>query len=100
MPHESFAPRVSRARSDAAPDHGITFIDTAEVYGPFVKEEVVGEALEPIRDRVVIATTFGVEHVLVARAAGVGDVVGLIHTASVSPFLMGPRPGSSRAVTS
>ena len=43
---------------DAA-DRGVTFFDTAEVYGPFVNEEVVGEALRPIRDRVVIATKFG-----------------------------------------
>ncbi|WP_422748415.1 aldo/keto reductase [Mycobacterium sp. WMMD1722] len=38
---------------------GITFIDTAEVYGPYVNEELVGEALAPLRDRVVIATKFG-----------------------------------------
>jgi len=43
---------------DAA-ERGVTFFDTAEVYGPFVNEEVVGEALRPIRDRVVIATKFG-----------------------------------------
>jgi aryl-alcohol dehydrogenase-like predicted oxidoreductase len=42
-----------------AVDHGVTFFDTAEVYGPFVNEEVVGEALEPVRDQVVIATKFG-----------------------------------------
>ena len=42
-----------------AVDRGVTFFDTAEVYGPFVNEEVVGEALRPIRDRVVIATKFG-----------------------------------------
>lgn len=42
-----------------AVEHGVTFFDTAEVYGPFVNEEVVGEALEPVRDRVVIATKFG-----------------------------------------
>ena len=40
-------------------DRGVTFFDTAEVYGPFDNEEVVGEALRPIRDRVVIATKFG-----------------------------------------
>jgi aryl-alcohol dehydrogenase-like predicted oxidoreductase len=40
-------------------DRGITFFDTAEVYGPFTNEELVGEALSPIRDRVVIATKFG-----------------------------------------
>lgn len=43
----------------SAPDHGVTFYDTAEVYGPYVNEELVGEALEPIRDDVVIATKFG-----------------------------------------
>ncbi|UXN72039.1 aldo/keto reductase [Devosia neptuniae] len=40
-------------------ERGITFFDTAEVYGPYTNEEVVGEALEPIRDQVVIATKFG-----------------------------------------
>jgi aryl-alcohol dehydrogenase-like predicted oxidoreductase len=39
--------------------HGVTFFDTAEVYGPFVNEELVGEALGPVRDQVVIATKFG-----------------------------------------
>ena len=42
-----------------AVEHGITFIDTAEIYGPYVNEELVGEALEPIRDGVVLATKFG-----------------------------------------
>jgi len=40
-------------------DRGITFFDTAEAYGPFINESVVGEALEPMRDEVVIATKFG-----------------------------------------
>lgn len=43
----------------AAVDLGVTFFDTAEVYGPFLNEEVVGEALAPVRDKVVIATKFG-----------------------------------------
>lgn len=43
----------------AAVDRGITFFDTAEVYGPFTNEELVGEALEPVREQVVIATKFG-----------------------------------------
>ena len=43
----------------AAVDQGVTFFDTAEVYGPFANEELVGEALAPVRDRVVIATKFG-----------------------------------------
>lgn len=42
-----------------AVDRGVTFVDTAEVYGPYVNEELVGEALEPVRDRVVVATKFG-----------------------------------------
>ncbi|MBV9352993.1 MAG: aldo/keto reductase [Mycobacterium sp.] len=40
-------------------DRGVTFFDTAEIYGPFVNEELVGEALTPFRDQVVIATKFG-----------------------------------------
>ena len=43
----------------AAHDQGVTFFDTAEAYGPFANETLVGEALEPIRDQVVIATKFG-----------------------------------------
>jgi len=42
-----------------AVERGVTFFDTAEVYGPFINEELVGEALAPLRDRVVIATKFG-----------------------------------------
>nr|HEX4319152.1 aldo/keto reductase [Kofleriaceae bacterium] len=42
-----------------AVDHGVTFFDTAENYGPFRNEELVGEALEPIRDQIVLATKFG-----------------------------------------
>src|SRR4051794_8374170 len=42
-----------------AVDRGVTFFDTAEVYGPFLNEELVGEALAPVRDQVVIATKFG-----------------------------------------
>ena len=43
----------------AAFERGVTFFDTAEVYGPFVNEEIVGEALEPFREQVAIATKFG-----------------------------------------
>jgi aryl-alcohol dehydrogenase-like predicted oxidoreductase len=43
----------------SAVERGITFFDTAEVYGPFTNEELVGEALAPVRDKVVIATKFG-----------------------------------------
>jgi aryl-alcohol dehydrogenase-like predicted oxidoreductase len=48
---------ISLLRS--AVDRGITFFDTAEVYGPFTNEELLGEALSPVRDKVVIATKFG-----------------------------------------
>src|ERR1700684_2747493 len=43
----------------AAVERGVTFFDTAEVYGPFTHEDLVGEALAPVRDQVVIATKFG-----------------------------------------
>ncbi|NJN94273.1 MAG: aldo/keto reductase [Anaerolineales bacterium] len=46
----------------AAVERGITFFDTAEVYGPFTNEELLGEALEPFRGQVVIATKFGFKH--------------------------------------
>src|SRR3979411_298192 len=48
---------ISLIRS--AVDLGVTFFDTAEVYGPFTNEELVGEALAPFRDEVTIATKFG-----------------------------------------
>lgn len=54
----------------AAFDRGINFFDTAEVYGPFTNEEVVGEALQPIRDQVVIATKFGIDIAGTARHDG------------------------------
>ena len=43
----------------SAVERGVTFFDTAEVYGPFTNEELVGEALAPFRKQVVIATKFG-----------------------------------------
>jgi aryl-alcohol dehydrogenase-like predicted oxidoreductase len=46
----------------AAVDRGVTFFDTAEVYGPFLNEELLGSALAPVRDQVVIATKFGIKH--------------------------------------
>ena len=58
-----YGPAISRdegiAIIRAAVDAGVTLFDTAEVYGPFTNEELVGEALAPVRDRVVIATKFG-----------------------------------------
>jgi len=54
----------------AAVERGVTFFDTAQVYGPFANEELVGEALEPIREQVVIATKFGFE-LSTGRSTGV-----------------------------
>jgi len=51
----------------AAYDGGVTFFDTAEAYGPFTNEEVVGEALAPVRDKVVIATKFGFQNGIPAQ---------------------------------
>ena len=56
-PAQEKAAAVSLIR--AACDEGVNFFDTAEAYGPFVNEEVVGEALAPMRDKVVVATKFG-----------------------------------------
>jgi len=60
---QSFGPSPDRATMvdflREAVQHGVTFFDTAEVYGPYHNEEVVGEALAPLRDQVVIATKFG-----------------------------------------
>jgi aryl-alcohol dehydrogenase-like predicted oxidoreductase len=62
---QSFPPTPERNDSialiRAAVERGITLFDTAQVYGPFDNEEIVGEALEPLRDQVVIATKFGFE---------------------------------------
>jgi len=64
----SFAYGPAASREDgiaiirAAVDAGVTFFDTAEVYGPFTNEDLVGEALAPVRDRVVIATKFGFKY--------------------------------------
>ena len=59
----NYGPGVSRAQGIRmirdAYDQGVTFFDTAEVYGPYVNEELVGEALAPVRDKVKIATKFG-----------------------------------------
>jgi aryl-alcohol dehydrogenase-like predicted oxidoreductase len=62
---QSFPPIPDRGDSialiRAAVERGVTFFDTAQVYGPFHNEELVGEALDPVRDEVVIATKFGFE---------------------------------------
>ncbi len=61
----NFAYGAAMEKADAiallrkAHDLGVTFFDTAEAYGPYTNEEIVGEALQPMRDKVVIATKFG-----------------------------------------
>ena len=72
----------------AAVERGVTFFDTAEVYGPFTNEELVGEALAPFRDQVVIATKFGFKLDPNGRAAAAW-------TAGPSTSRRSPRPRSS-----
>lgn len=70
MSHGFGAPKDTRemvALIRAAVERGVTFFDTAEIYGPFINEELVGEALAPVRGQVVIATKFGFD-----TARGVG----------------------------
>jgi aryl-alcohol dehydrogenase-like predicted oxidoreductase len=59
----AYGPRASKQDAvrliRAAYDRGVTFFDTAEIYGPFLSEEIVGEAVAPFRDRVVVASKFG-----------------------------------------
>jgi aryl-alcohol dehydrogenase-like predicted oxidoreductase len=88
----------------SAVDRGVTFFDTAEAYGPFTNEELLGEALAPVRDRVVIATKFGFklgpdgkqmgvdsrpEHVKEVAEASLGrlntDVIDLFYQHRVDP---------------
>ena len=71
----------------AAVERGVTFFDTAEVYGPFTNEELVGEALAPFRDQVVIATKFGFD--IGPRAAHAGRRAS---TAGPSTSGRSPRP--------
>jgi aryl-alcohol dehydrogenase-like predicted oxidoreductase len=57
----------------AAVDRGVTFFDTAQVYGPFTNEQLVGEALAPVRDQVIIATKFGFEFDADGREVGLNS---------------------------
>ena len=74
---QSYGPGPDRAANiallRAAVDRGVTFFDTAEAYGPFVNEELVGEALQPVRDRVVIATKFGITFDADSRHTGLSS---------------------------
>ena len=75
--NQSYLPVPTRAEGVAlirdAVDRGVTFFDTAEVYGPFANEEIVGEALAPVRDQVVIATKFGFAFDDQGRQAGLSS---------------------------
>jgi aryl-alcohol dehydrogenase-like predicted oxidoreductase len=57
----------------AAVERGVTFFDTAQVYGPFANEELVGEALAPYRDQVVIATKFGFDFDAAGKQTGLNS---------------------------
>jgi aryl-alcohol dehydrogenase-like predicted oxidoreductase len=65
----------------AAVDAGVTFFDTAEVYGPYTNEDVVGEALQPVRDQVAIATKFGF-NIVDGKMAGLNSRPEQIRTAA------------------
>src|SRR6476646_9722517 len=77
-------------------ERGVTFFDTAEVYGPFANEELLGEAAKPFRDEIVIATKFGFDIDLETREfRGVaGSLVSLLIAPASTP-LMSPRGSSS-----
>ncbi len=74
--NHSYGPALGRAESLAlirqAVERGENFFDTAEVFGPFINEEIVGEALRPVRDQVVIATKFGFD-IVDGKSAGVNS---------------------------
>src|SRR5712691_3774402 len=76
----------------AAFERGVTFFDTAEAYGPFTNEELVGEAVAPFRDQVVIATKFGFK-IDPKTARGLGGLdsrpehINEVAEASLKPFL-------------
>jgi hypothetical protein len=74
-----------------AHDRGVTLFDTAEAYGPFANEELIGEALQPIRDQVVIATKFGfdIDPLRLSAKAMAGPAGSNIRTAR--PFMASRR---------
>ena len=88
---------ISLIRS--AVERGVTFFDTAEVYGPFTNEELVGEALAPFREQVVIATKFGFEH-RPGRAAGGRPEQPARSTSSRSPRARSSGSGSTPSTSS
>ena len=82
----------------AAVERGVTFFDTAEVYGPFTNEELVGEALAPFRGQVVIATKFGFDTRVDPRGTKGGQP--LIVGRSTSRRSPRPRSSDSRSMPS
>jgi aryl-alcohol dehydrogenase-like predicted oxidoreductase len=72
-----------------------TFFDTAQIYGPFTNEELVGEALEPVRDRVVIATKFGFE-LSTSKAPALGAAPAATHSFPQSVAAAAARASSHR----
>ncbi len=85
-----------------AVERGVTLFDTAEVYGPFANEELVGEALEPVRDQVVVATKFGWDIQDGQRTGRVNsrpDNVKRAVEGSLKRLGSGPRPSTSSTST-
>jgi len=78
-----------------AVERGVTFFDTAEVYGPFTNEELVGEALAPFRDQVAIATKFGFKPAPSTGSGMAGSTVGR----SISSRLLMRHSNASRLVS-
>ena len=75
----------------SAVERGVTFFDTAEVYGPFTNEELVGEALAPFRKQVVIATKFGFKSASKVESGGAIWIAG----PNTSKRLLKPRSSDS-----
>ena len=82
-----------------AVDRGVTFFDTAEIYGPFTNEALVGEALRPVRDQVVIATKFGFD-VVDGKMAGTNskpEHIKAVADASLARRVLGWAPAHTFA---
>jgi aryl-alcohol dehydrogenase-like predicted oxidoreductase len=99
-----FGPPVEKKEGIAlirsAVERGITFFDTAEVYGPYTTEELVGEALAPFRDQVIIATKFGFKiDPNTGQQAGL-DSRACAHQASRRSFAEAPQNERHRFVLS
>ncbi|HEX9786172.1 MAG TPA: aldo/keto reductase [Opitutaceae bacterium] len=78
----------------SAVDRGVTLFDTAEAYGPFTNEELVGEALEPVRDRVLVCTKFGFDINEQGQPVGLDSRPARIRKVVEASFPLGPIPRS------